>query len=548
VGWPLITGVVVGLAAAVLLDPLPRPVAGAEGAAAPTRAAATPPASPDAVLAPAAATAGSGTAAATADSGTAADPVTRGRDAARRGPPREAGDEPTRTPHRLVDRTSVGQPWGTVDGLTTFRGNPTRSFYGRGPVPDRPTVAWRYPERAMCTEESLPDGETKQWCGTGWTGQPLVWEVDGRTEVVVGAYDHAVHFVDGATGRSTRPRFVTGHMVKGTETLDPDGFPLLYTGSRDGYLRVIALDRDAPTELWALPANPSRVWNNDWDGSPAIVDDVLYVGGEDSFFYAVKLNRSYDRGRVTVDPQVLLALPGFTPELFAAVGDRNVSFESSVALFEGRAYAANSGGRVLGLDVSRLERTGAAPVVFDFWTGDDTDATITIDGEGMLYVAVELQRFLPRARDVGQLLKLDPYAEGDPVVWSVDVPPRRAGDDGGIWATPTLGDGVLYVSTHAGDLLAVDTDTGDVVFRERIGYHEWGSAALVGDTLVVPLCEQAGVRAYDVSDPRQPVERWTVRLGGCVESTPAVWDGRIYVGSRDGYLYAIADVDEDAGA
>ena len=128
--------------------------------------------------------------------------------------------------------------------------------------------------------------------------------------------------------------------------------------------------------------------------------------------------------------------------------------------------------------------SGEAPVVFDFWTGDDTDATITIDAEGMVYVAVELQRFLPRAGEVGQLVKLDPYTDGDPIVWSVEVPPRRAGDDGGIWATPALHGDVLYVSTHAGDLLGVESATGEVFYRERIGYHEWGSPAVVDDTLV----------------------------------------------------------------
>jgi hypothetical protein len=30
-----------------------------------------------------------------------------------------------------------------------------------------------------------------------------------------------------------------------------------------------------------------------------------------------------------------------------------------------------------------------------------------------------------------------------------------------------------------------------------------------------------------------------VRLGGCVEATPAVWRGRIYVGTRAGALYAL---------
>jgi len=32
---------------------------------------------------------------------------------------------------------------------------------------------------------------------------------------------------------------------------------------------------------------------------------------------------------------------------------------------------------------------------------------------------------------------------------------------------------------------------------------------------------------------------WQVELGGCIESTPAVWDGRIYVGTRAGRFFAL---------
>jgi outer membrane protein assembly factor BamB len=38
-----------------------------------------------------------------------------------------------------------------------------------------------------------------------------------------------------------------------------------------------------------------------------------------------------------------------------------------------------------------------------------------------------------------------------------------------------------------------------------------------------------------------PPELWQVSLGGCIESTPTVWNGRIYVGTRAGSFYAIGD-------
>src|SRR5690606_31197131 len=147
----------------------------------------------------------------------------------------------------------------------------------------------------------------------------------------------------------TRPAFLTGDIIKGSVTLDPDGFPILYTGSRDNKLRAIALDRERPTELWALDANVvSGVWNNDWDGNPVIIDDILYEGGENSWFFAVRLNRGYDGdGLVTVDPELLVAAPGGTDALTSRAG-RNGSIGSAAAVDARRASIAASGVRAAG--------------------------------------------------------------------------------------------------------------------------------------------------------------------------------------------------------
>jgi hypothetical protein len=48
------------------------------------------------------------------------------------------------------------------------------------------------------------------------------------------------------------------------------------------------------------------------------------------------------------------------------------------------------------------------------------------------------------------------------------------------------------------------------------------------------------VRAYSLEDPRAPTMLWTLNLGGsCLESTPVVWKGAIFIGSRDGYMRAL---------
>lgn len=445
-------------------------------------------------------------------------------------PVRETGTVPAWT---------AGEPWGSTPGLTMFRGNPTRSFYGTGPLPaSEPEVLWKYPDAPMCGS-SVVGGESSVWCGTGWTGQPAVWErPDGVTEVVFGAYDKSVHFVDAATGQPTRQPFLTGDIIKGSVTVDPDGFPLLYTGSRDNKLRILALDREPVVELWSMDANEVQgIWNNDWDGNPVVVDDMLYVGGENSWFFAIRLNRTIVAGEVSLAPEVVFSMPGWTEELVARVGS-NVSIESSVVVLDRTVYFANSGGRIVGVDMDLAEAGMEDPVVFDFWAGDDIDATMVADADGMLYVAVELERFNARSEELGQLISLDPSRPDDPFRWGVPVP-GVTGSDGGIWASPAVAHGMVYVPTHTGRLLAVDASSGEVVWEDTVGFHAWSSPAVVGERLLVATCDPPGLRSYDLTDPRAPVLEWSIPAAdGCIESTPAIWKGRIYVGSRDGFFRA----------
>lgn len=461
-------------------------------------------------------------------------------------------------------------------GVSMFRGNGHRSFYGVGPVPERPVELWHFPREGIMSAPSSEGGQTVVWAGTGWTGQPVVVEWQGKTRVMFGAYDRALHFLDAETGERFLPDLPTGDIIKGSVMFDPDGYPLLYSGSRDNYFRIVALDRPQATVLWKLSAYdvPNPTWNDDWDSSPLVIGDYLFEGGENSYFYIIKLNRSYDaKGLVTVDPRIVLAYPAFDQDLFNAIGDNIVSIENSPAVHldpqrGDRVYFANSGGRVLGLDIDvlGLSRAGYGPagqapgtwggpageleappdlppdaefpVVFKYWMGDDVDATIVVDDEGCLYVAAELERNLARAHEVGQLVKLDPYEPQEPLQWSVAVPAQ--GDKGGIWATPALCEDMVYVPTHTGRLLGVSRVSGEIVWEKPFSYHAWSSPVVVDATLLVGDAEGI-LHAYDIRDTAiDPPELWKVPVGtGGIESTPVVWNGRIYVGTRDGRFYCL---------
>lgn len=443
-----------------------------------------------------------------------------------------------------VDPTSTGGafPKSKVAGLVTFRGNPTRSYYGTGPMPKQPQVLWTYPKNnGLCGESSDTDG-VQTWCGTGWNGQPSVWEYAGRTWVSFGAYDYGVHFVDAATGDPILQPLRTSDLAKGTVSVDPDGFPLLYHGSRDNYLRVIAFDRPEATVLWKLSAYDVKpqLWNDDWDGSPLVIDDYLFEGGENGHIHVVKLNRGYGPdGKVTVDPKLVWNAPSWDDELLGEITDRQVSVENSVAISGNTLYFANSGGLVQGWDISGLKDGRTPTRTFRYWAGDDIDASIVIDAEGFLYVASEYERHNARSTTIGQILKLDPRKSDDPLVWSVKD--QVSVGKSGVWGTPGLYKDMLYVPTNGGELLGIERATGNVRWRKRLPGPVWQSPVIVDDVLLEGDCSGV-LHAFDVRNTAiDPPQLWSVQLSGCIESTPAVWKGKIYVGARGGRFYAIGD-------
>ena len=461
-------------------------------------------------------------------------------------------DSPSTKPSPAV----VGAPGQPINpdfpGLTTLRGNWQRNFFGIGPVPLHPKVAWK--SGPWCGR-SNDLGVVSTWCGTGWNGQPnVIPQRDGSTEVRVGGYDFDYHFLDGKTGRPTHPPLRTGDLAKGSATSDPDGCPLYYAGSRDNQFRIIALDRRKPVVLWSMTAKePAQggKWNDDWDGAAQVVGDYMFVGGEDSWFRIVRLNKDCDGGKVKVSPKIVFETQGWDSQMLGDLrGDQSVediSIENSPAYDPERevVYFGNGGGLVQGYDVSKILNGGSqAKRVFRFWMGGENDASIVIADDGDIIASSHYEPPNAHAQKTGQMVRLDPRKKGNPVVWKLKES-MNYGGEAGFFSTPALVGDTLYATAHAGDLMAINAETGKVYWTRRMGAPLWSGPAVVGDVMVVGDCTGT-LFAFDVSNPKkQPPQLWSERLGGCIESTPAIWDGWIYVGTRSGYEFGITDKHPD---
>jgi outer membrane protein assembly factor BamB len=114
------------------------------------------------------------------------------------------------------------------------------------------------------------------------------------------------------------------------------------------------------------------------------------------------------------------------------------------------------------------------------------------------------------------------------------------GPDGGLLGTVALYKGVVWAPGSDGHLLAVDEQTGKVLSDTTVQPPLNGSPVTIDDQLVIGDCG-GDLHDYDISNPRNPRELWTVHLDGCIESTPAVWHGMLWVGARGGKFYGIGD-------
>lgn len=442
-----------------------------------------------------------------------------------------------------VEPDSAYKPYGnSVQGLITFRGNPMRNYYGAGHIPEaKPRVRWVYPREGTMCSVSYLGGKGDTWCGLGWTGQPSVFMRENKLLLAFGGFDKAIHLLDAETGKDALPPLVTGDIIKGSSTVDPDGYPLLYIGSRDNNLRVVSFDSGRLKQLWKLNAYDVKpvLWDDDWDASPLILRDFLLVGGENGHFHVVKLNRSYTQeGSVVVRPELMHHVPGWDAQLLRDFPKPAVSIENSVAVYKNMVYFANSAGLLQGWDLSPVLH-GKPPIrVYRLWLGDDTDASITIDENGHLYVASEFEIGNQRSREVGQLLKINPNISGDGgIVWRKKMTHKKPG---GIWSTPALTPTQVIATTDDGKVMALNRETGATLWQIDYGVQPlWSSPVVIDNRLLVATCN-GYVDAYRLNGSSRPHRLWSLKVAnGCFEATAAVWNGKIFIGNRDGKLYAL---------
>ncbi len=426
-----------------------------------------------------------------------------------------------------------------------------------------------------------PDA-VKPWLGISDTYK----QTADFVEVIYPAMDGNIYFYDLATGDRTRDPIATGIVQKGTACLDPRGYPLLYVG------QGIPVENDkgnaaASVRVYSLITNQEldsfggydyfgmRDWQA-YDGSPIVSDDTLIYGGENGILYTCKMNASFDTntGALSINPEkrVKMRYSGTGYSRKDETGSRWYGIESSVAAFRNFAYFTDNGGRLLCVDLNSMSVKFAVDVT------DESDSTVVIE-ESFDDNAIYLY--------TGSQVKLDNGGLGTgygysyhrkingltgAVVWEMKWPCSTgdANTSGGTLATPHVGRGqisnlVIYSISCAalsggtqsaetaegeadassgvpdgsagytigGRIVAYDKTSGEIAWSVEQPNDYWSSPVVVYDEYgkaYLIQCDRGGiVTLYDASTGTLMT---TLDLGSRIDSTPAVYNDMLVVGTR----------------
>ena len=466
-----------------------------------------------------------------------------------------------------------GGEYAEIEGVTAFRGNNFRDSASYGFADVRNARFGNYWTQAT---GNLVAPDEAYWSGHGWTGQPLIvrwpkstreimdmyeWarEQEDLVEIVYAAMDGYVYFNELETGKPTRDKYFLGFTFKGSGSLDPRGYPLLFVGagydSARGESRIFIISLIDGSVLYTFGNSDGfapRAWPAA-DGSP-LVDadtDTLIYPSENGVIYIIKLNSEFDpeSGTMSINPS--------DPVKWRFFGRRShtngkywLGFEDSPVIWRGHLIIADNGGHLLCLNLNTLELAWVRDVI------DDTNCSPVLgieDGHPYIYISTS---FHPGWRAPGgssaavPLWKID--AVTGEIVWQTDYDCYTSSDaSGGVQGTAALGqfelEGLVFFpiartpTGGAGILAALDINTGEVVWEFQTSSYTWSSPVCIynetGKGYIIHCTANGNMYLLDGLSGELLD---SIQLGGLTEASPAVFDNTVVIGTRAMRIWGVA--------
>lgn len=475
-----------------------------------------------------------------------------------------------------TDKIDIYSNYTELEGVITFRGDNFRSSaaYGTANITEKKFDSAMWSIETGKLQKTYGDG---YWSGSGWTGQPIIirWDAetkaamniydnkknkDGLTEVIYATMDGNIYFLDIDDGSYTRDPINLGFPIKGTGSLHPGGVPLYFVGAGDSMgedcARTFVVDLISGKIVYeyGMDDEVSPRKDNDsftaFDSSPLIdvETDTLIQPGENGVLYTTKLNTKYDGKSLSIAPSDIVKWTYTTTRS----GEETywLGMESSAVIWHGYMYICDNCGDLICIDLNTMQPVWVQDIL------DDSNATPVLEedektGTAYIYVSTSLH-WTQDSSAKGNIPLYKINAATGEIIWQRDYECQTvSGVSGGVQATALVGKESLsnYVyfavartgGKDKGKIVCIDKGSGAEVWSCEMKNYTWSSPVAVYDasgTGYVILCDSDGNMFLMDGATGEMYDK--INLGGSnIESSPAVFENTIVVGTRGQKIYGI---------
>ncbi len=389
--------------------------------------------------------------------------------------------------------------------------------------------------------------------GTAWVfktgGRVFSSPVIVENSLFIGSDDGYVYALDARNGKLIW-KFQTGGRVSSTPAAYEDKVSFI---SFDG--NVYCLDQKSGKEIWKFKTAGEKVFSapgihgmpekdrnldDPWDmflSSPVVAGGILYVGCGEGMFYALDANTGEKKWDFKTG-DVIHSSPAFANQvvyfggwdsylyaLNAADGTlkwkfktgidtvyyNQVGFQSSPVVINGVVYSGCRDAHVWAIDAE----TGELKWKY-YNNGSWVIATPAVHNDTLYFETSDSHKVNALSAISGKLL------------YSTDC--KTYG-----FSSPALTNGILYLGTHGGSMMALETKTGNTIWEFRTPSSLANRDSVIAENGEFNYPKIFTENTYEAN--MKSVDR--IYSVGSVLSSPAVRNGMVFFGSSDSSVYAL---------
>lgn len=442
----------------------------------------------------------------------------------------------------------------------TFLGNERRNYYGNN-LPDSLRLIWKH--EIGCGPTVLTKG-TEQWCGAGWTGQPLIIKEKNGTFLIQGCYDHHLKKINIQNGELVW-QYQFDDIQKGTGTIYINPYEkdslnkiLILQGSRLGIKNKLrqdtipsfrAISYYTGKEVWRINVKNGPSFSRDVDGSALVLNDTIYIGLENGYFSILSPNSTLNKTRNYSFNPIIREYPLFT-DTDKKIHRGELVIESSPSLLHHHIYITAGSGHLYGYNLKTHN------IDYDLYVGSDINGSPVITNDDCILITLE-KEFI---KGNGGVMKVNPSKEQN-IEWYLPTGNKIfSGWEGGIVGTASTNDyfdeknslactnaldGYLYLfdykKTHYTD--SVVGPDGFTKYPTPIVYDKYEIGPSISTPIFIKnkICTAGynGIFLFEITPDKKL--KLIANYPGIYEATPTAYNNRIYIASKGGHLYCLGN-------